>query len=269
MKFICLGYADEKLFDAMSDSEREALIEKCSAYEDRLRRGGHWTGVGAALQSSRAAKTLRFKGGKVLVTDGPYAETKEQLGGLGVIEARDLDHAVELMLNCPGLRFGPNEIRPIDSQMTERSQPKSDDATAHSAGSKFICMGYSDENTWKAMSAAERDRLIEQCMAYDGVVRKYGTLTGAVALQNARSAKTLRLKGGKVMVTDGPFAETKEQLGGVAIYTFTDIDRAVEASLQHPCLRVGDVFEIRPADEEFDARMAARGAAVRLSGGKS
>jgi hypothetical protein len=269
MKFICLGYADAKLWDAMSDSEREALIENCSAHDDLLRRGGHRTGVGAVLQSSRAAKTLRFNGGKVIVTDGPYAETKEQLTGLGVIEARDLDYAVELMFNSPGLRFGPNEIRPIHSEMTERCQPKSDDSTAHSAGSKFICMGYANENAWNAMSAAERDRLIEECTAYDVVLRKYGTLVGGVALQNARSGKTLRLKGGKVMVTDGPFAETKEQLGGVAINEFTDMDRAVEAWLQHPCLRVGDVLEIRPADEEFDARMATRDAAARLSGGKS
>ena len=103
MKFICLGYADEKLWEAMSDSERKAVIEKSFAHEDLLRRGGHWTGIGEALQSSRAAKTLRFKGGKVIVTDGPYAETKEQLGGFGVFEARDLDHAVELTFNCPGL----------------------------------------------------------------------------------------------------------------------------------------------------------------------
>ena len=65
-----------------------------------------------------------------------------------------------------------------------------------------------------------------------------------------------------MLVTDGPYAETKEQLGGVAINKFTDIDRAIEAWLKHPCLRAGDVFEIRPADEEFNARVAARDAVV-------
>ena len=107
MKFACLGYADEKLWNAMTNEEREAMIEECCAFGDVLRRGGHWSGVGEALQISRAAKTVRSKGGKVIVTDGPYAETKEQILGLSVIEARDMEHAVELMSKGPGLRFGP------------------------------------------------------------------------------------------------------------------------------------------------------------------
>jgi hypothetical protein len=262
MKFICLGYADERLWDAMSENEREAIVEECFAYDDTLRRGDHWTGVGEALQSSRAAKTLRSKGGKVIVTDGPYAETKEQLGGLGVIEAKDLDHAVALMANHPAIRFGPIEIRAIDGELTERCQPKSDDSDAQARGMKFVCLSYGDENAWNALSNKQREGLIEECMAYDAVLRKYGLLVGGVALQSVRTAKTLRSRGGRLVVTDGPYAETKEQLGGFAINKFTDIDRALEAWLKHPCLRVGDVLEIRPADEEFNARIAARDARV-------
>jgi hypothetical protein len=258
MKFVFLGYSNEKLWDAMSDGDREALIEECFAYDDTLRRGGHWTGVGEALQSSRAAKTLKAKGAKVIVTDGPYAETKEQLGGLGVIEARDLDHAVELISNHPAIRLGPFEIRPIDGEMTARCTPKTDDSSTKAEGMKFVCLGYGDENTWNAMSKNEREGQIEACMAYEAVLRKYGTFVGGVALQSARTAKTLRSKGGRVLVTDGPYAETKEQLGGVAINKFTDIDRAAEAWMKHPCLAVGDVLEIRAADEEFNARVAER-----------
>jgi hypothetical protein len=258
MKFVCLGYADEKLRDSMSKEERESMIEECFAYDDALRRGSHWTGVGEALHSSRAAKTVRSKGGEVIVTDGPYAQTKEQLGGLGVIEARDLDHAVALMANHPAILFGPIEIRPIDGELTERCQPKSDSSDAQAQGMKFVCLGYGDENSWNAMSNAEREGLIQECMAYDAVLRKFGLTVGGVALQSVRTAKTLRSQGGRVVVTDGPYAETKEQLGGVAINKFTDIDRALEAWLKHPCLRVGDVLEIRPADEEFNALIAAR-----------
>jgi hypothetical protein len=260
MQFICLGYADERLWDAMSESEREAMIEECFTYDDNLRRGGHWTGVGEALQGSRAAKTLRSKGGKVIVSDGPFAETKEQLGGLGVIEARDLDHAVALMANHPAIRFGPIEIRSIDRELTDRCQPRSDDYDAQAQGMKFVCLGYGDESAWNAISSTERDGLIEECMAYDAVLRKYGLPVGGVALQSVRTAKTLRSRSGTVVVTDGPYAETKEQIGGVAIHKFTDIDRAIEAWLKHPCLRVGDVLEIRPTDEEFNARIAARDA---------
>src|SRR5262245_12507583 len=258
MKFICLGYADEKLWETMSEEERESLIEKCFAYDDVLRRSGHWTGVGEALELSRAAKTLRSKAGKVIVTDGPYAETKEQLGGLGVIEARDLEHAIELMSKHPGLAFGPFEIRPIDGDLTDRCQPKTGKSGARSEGVKILCLGYGFENTWNAMSPSERDAMIEKCMAYDEVLRKYGASLGGVALQSIDTAKTLRNKGGKVLVTDGPYAETKEQLGGVAIHRFMDIDRAVEAWSNHPWLLVGAVLEIRPTDEQFNARIAAR-----------
>jgi hypothetical protein len=262
MKFVCLGYSDEKLWDAMSDSKREAMIEECFAYDDTLRNGGHWTGTGEALQSSSAAKTIRSKGDKVIVTDGPYAETKEQLGGLGVIEALNMEHAVELMSKHPGIRLGPFEIRQIDEKVTERANAAVVSPGAPTTGAKFVCMGYGDENNWMAMSSSEQEAMLAECIAYDEVLRKYGQSVGGLALQSARTAKTLRAKDGKILVTDGPFAETKEQLGGIAINSFTDIDRAVAAWSNHPCLRAGDVLEIRPADLEFNARVAAREALV-------
>ena len=113
MKFICLGYADEKTWEAMSESQRNALMDECLAYDDVLRKNGHFAG-GDALQSARNARTLRWQKGQVLVTDGPYAETKEQLGGILVLEARDLKHAVELMSKHPGVKAGPFEIRPTE-----------------------------------------------------------------------------------------------------------------------------------------------------------
>ena len=121
MRFACLGYADEKAWDALSPGEREALIEKCLAYDAEVKRNGHFGG-GQALRSARTAVTLRCVNGKVSATDGPYAETKEQLGGIGVIEARDLAHAVEIMSKHPAIAFGcPFEIRPIDEEFTARA----------------------------------------------------------------------------------------------------------------------------------------------------
>ncbi len=113
MKFICLGYADEGKWEGMSEKERNAFVDECLAYDDVLRRNGHFAG-GDALASARKARTLRWEKGKVLVTDGPYAETKEQLGGILMLEARDLDHAVELMSKHPGVKAGPFEIRPVE-----------------------------------------------------------------------------------------------------------------------------------------------------------
>jgi hypothetical protein len=116
MRFICLGYTDETTWDAMSEVERTTIMEKCFAYDDELRRGGHFVG-GEALQGICNAATLRYQNGKVTVTDGPYAETKEQLGGILFLEARDLNHAIQLMSQHPGVRYGPFEIRPADEEI--------------------------------------------------------------------------------------------------------------------------------------------------------
>jgi hypothetical protein len=117
MKYICLGYMEEKKWEMMSESERNAMIDECFAYDDVLRKNGHFVG-GEALQSAQNATTLRWKSGKVSITDGPYAETKEHLGGILVLEATDLNHAIQLMSKHPGVKAGPFEIRPA-ADLTE------------------------------------------------------------------------------------------------------------------------------------------------------
>jgi hypothetical protein len=116
MKFICLGYADHSLFAAMSEAEMAAAIETCMAYDDVLRRGGHFAG-GEALQPANHAVTMRHRDGKTIATDGPFTETKEQLGGILILEASDMSQAVELMSRHPGVKFGPFEIRPADESV--------------------------------------------------------------------------------------------------------------------------------------------------------
>lgn len=118
MKFICLGYADPSKFADMSEEELSAGMEECFAYDDELRRGGHFVG-GEALQFGNGV-TLRTRNGKVEVTDGPYAETKEQLGGILLLEARDFNHAITLMSKHPGVRFGPFEIRAADEEINAK-----------------------------------------------------------------------------------------------------------------------------------------------------
>lgn len=117
MRFICLGYLDEIKWETLSETERNALMDECFAYDDELRGNGHFAG-GEALQGARTARTLKWKRGKVSVTDGPFAETKEVLGGILILEADDMDHAVELMSSHPGVKAGPFEIRPA-ADLTE------------------------------------------------------------------------------------------------------------------------------------------------------
>ena len=113
MKYVCLGFFDETKFAEIPQADALRMMDECFAYDDELRRGGHFLG-GEALDSARNAVTLRMKDGKVEITDGPYAETKEVLGGILLLEARDMNHAISLMSKHPGVRIGPFEIRPAD-----------------------------------------------------------------------------------------------------------------------------------------------------------
>jgi hypothetical protein len=118
MKFVCLGFIDETKFAAFPPEDAQRMMEECIAYDDELRRGGHFLG-GEALDSARLAATLKTKDGKVVVTDGPFAETKETLGGILLLEARDLNHAIALMSKHPGVKMGPWEIRPANEKINE------------------------------------------------------------------------------------------------------------------------------------------------------
>lgn len=112
MRYVCLGYMEESHWDEMSDADRKSFVDQCFAYDDVLRSGGHFTG-GSALESVRNATSLRYQGGRVAITDGPFAETKEQLGGILFLEATDLNHAISLMSKHPSIKMGTTwEIRP-------------------------------------------------------------------------------------------------------------------------------------------------------------
>src|SRR5262245_23924239 len=113
MKYICFGYLDVNNWMKKSQSEQNAMIDDCFAYDQVLKKNGNWVS-GEGLQAPNTAATLRYENGKVALTDGPYSETKELLGGLLIIEARDLNHATQLISNHPGIKMGPWEIRPVE-----------------------------------------------------------------------------------------------------------------------------------------------------------
>ncbi len=125
MKYICLGYLEPGKFENMSESERNTVLDECFSYNDELRKNGHLIAE-EPLQPANTAVTVYWKNGKVAVTDGPYAETKEQLGGIQVLEARDLNHAIQLISQSPGvkLKCGTIEIRPAAdiSEMMRESE---------------------------------------------------------------------------------------------------------------------------------------------------
>ena len=105
MKYLCLVYMEEKTLDAVPDSD-------CMAYGNELRKSGRYIAA-EALQSVHSATTVRVRNGKVSMTDGPFAETKEQLAGFYLIDAKDLDDAVQMASRIPPARVGSIEVRPI------------------------------------------------------------------------------------------------------------------------------------------------------------
>jgi hypothetical protein len=117
MKYLCLVYIDEKLLDAMSENEYDALSDAALASDDALRRSGHYV-TSNALRSVRAATSLRVRDGKLALTDGPFAETKEHLGGFILIEAADLAEAIALAARIPMAAIGTIEVRPVREDMS-------------------------------------------------------------------------------------------------------------------------------------------------------
>ena len=113
MKFLFTIYHDERTLDDMPENEMQALVDSALDYDDEIRRSGHYI-VSNALQRARTARTLRVRGGKVSITDGPFAETQEQLGGFFLIEARDMDEACAVAARFPPARIGIVEVRPVN-----------------------------------------------------------------------------------------------------------------------------------------------------------
>jgi hypothetical protein len=112
VKYLCLVYNEEKTLDAMPAGEVQALVDEHLDYDDALRRSGHFI-VSEALESVQAATTVRVRNGRLSVTDGPFAETKEQLTGFYLVEARDLNDAIQVASRVPAARIGSIEVRPI------------------------------------------------------------------------------------------------------------------------------------------------------------
>jgi hypothetical protein len=112
MRYLCLIYDDERTLGARSKSEADAFTGEYFAFTEAIRQSGHYL-AGEALQPVETATTVRVRNGKVSTTEGPFAETKEQLGGFYLIDARDLNDAIQVASRIPSARLGCVEVRPI------------------------------------------------------------------------------------------------------------------------------------------------------------
>lgn len=118
MKYLCLAYEEEYKLNELSQSEWDILREETLAYVESLQKSGHLI-ITQALQSATTATTLQIRNGKLLTTDGPFAETKEQLGGFFLIDARDFNEAIQIASRWPSARLGSIEVRPIEEELRQ------------------------------------------------------------------------------------------------------------------------------------------------------
>jgi hypothetical protein len=196
---------------------------------------------GAPLRPVREAATVRVRDGEVLVSDGPFAETKEQIAGYDVVECSGLEEAIEVAARHPVARFGAVEVRAFDPGGWWRSAERGD-------GREHLMIHCLDETAELSPaddctvpgSVAARER-----HAWDAETEARGVNLASGRLEPASAARTVRVREGEVLVTDGPFAETKEQVAGLNVLTCGSLTDAIEIAFRHPTARIG-TLELRP-----------------------
>lgn len=112
MKYLCLIYENEKAYESVTPGDMEAIMNEYFTFTEDIQKNGKYV-AGEALQPTVTATTVRVRNGKVSTTDGPFAETKEQLGGFYMIEAKDLNDAIQVASRIPGAKYGSVEVRPV------------------------------------------------------------------------------------------------------------------------------------------------------------
>jgi hypothetical protein len=130
MRYLCLIYENEKQWESLPPAESEAIMNEYFAFTEDIRKNGKMI-AGEALQPTVTATTVRVRNGKVSTTDGPFVETKEQLGGFYLIEAKDLNEAIQIASRIPSARYGGVEVRPVIDFSAE--QAKREQAAAATA----------------------------------------------------------------------------------------------------------------------------------------
>lgn len=224
-------------FAARSNENAPEYWAGYAAYSKALAEAGASAG-GAALQTPDTAKTVRTHDGALLVEDGPYADVKEQLGGFFIIEADNLDAALEWAARCPSTAQGAAEVRPVMEVGGPSLAPNDAPAPTH-------CFLLYDDEPHLRMTPEEAEAQMGRYLAYTEELVKAGVFIGGEPLEARASATTVRLKDGERRVEDGPYADTKETLGGFYLIRAGSDEEALKWAKLCPCADVG-VVEIRP-----------------------
>ena len=194
------------------------------------------------LHPVATATTVRVREGKTLITTGPFTETTEQLGGYYILDVANLDEAIAIASRLPPAKKGTVEIRPIfklDGLPTENFTPESSDSLK-----TYMCLCYDDEAVWSAAGPEAHMAAMQEAVALTHELHSRGRYLSAAPLHPSTTATSVRLREGRKQITDGPFSETREVLGGYYLILATNQPEAVAIAARHSGARVGAV-EVR------------------------
>jgi hypothetical protein len=237
--------------------ERTACVVESLALCDELTARGQFVDA-APLESVTTAVTVRVRDGQTLVTDGPFAETTEQLGGYFVLDLADLDEAIAVAARLPPATRGTIEIRPLLAlDEVPPGQPIS--AAEGRPGTPFLVLCYDDEAAWRAAGPDALRAAMAEATALCHQLNDSGAYLSAAPLHPAATATCVRVRDGRRVITDGPFAETHEVLGGYYLILAESRDAAARIAARHPGAGFGSV-EVRPAFDLAPLRKQVGGA---------
>jgi hypothetical protein len=199
--------------------------------------------LGVELQGSRLrptsdATTVRVRNQEVVVSDGPFAESKEQVAGYDIIDCENLEEALAWAAKHPTSLIGSIEVRPFFDDSPQATLPEPKETTM-----RYMLIVCVDENV--RLSPEEGSRVGPDTEDWVRTADAKGARLFGNRLAPISTAQTVRVREGRTIVTDGPFAETKEQIAGFDILECADLDEALDLAASHPAARFG-VLEVRP-----------------------
>jgi hypothetical protein len=240
-----------------TEEERTAcMIESMEICDELAARGKYL--ASSPLQSVTTAATVRVRNGEALITDGPFAETTEQLGGYYVLDLEHLDEAIAVATKLPPVRKGTVEIRPlhpVEDLPPERPLPA---GRGGASETPYMLLCYDDEAAWRAAGPQAIKAAMTEAAAHARELSDSGRYVSASPLHSSEMATCVRVRDGKRAITDGPFAETKEVLGGYYVILAETRDEAIRFAAKHPGARFGTgAVEVRPLFDLSGLKKAA------------
>jgi hypothetical protein len=241
MKYMLLIYSPE---NAWIPNEWKQCVETSMQICEELAAKGQLLSA-APLHPVATASTVRVREGKRIITAGPFAETTEQLGGYYLIDVENLDEAIVIASRLPPTLKGTVEIRPLfnlDGLPAEKQATESSNCAT--SLKKFMLLCYDDEEAWLKAGPQAHYAAMQEAVALTKRLDTLGRYVTASPLHPIATATSIRVRNGQRIVTDGPFAETSEVMGGFYLVLAKNQSEAVEIAAEHSGARVGAV-EVR------------------------